>query len=69
MLLTKCLPSQWTFSNKQGTNKGGGNKIKHEMASVKQQAFALRISGVHSLLERGVNLFDDRYYQELGITW
>ena len=25
------------------------------MASVKQQAFTLRIAGVHSLLERGVN--------------
>ena len=29
--------------------------MKYEMASVKQQAFTLRIAGVHSLLERGVN--------------
>ena len=29
--------------------------MKYEMVSVKQQAFTLRIAGVHSLLERGVN--------------
>ena len=55
MLLAKRLPSQQTFSNKQGTNKGGFNRMKYEMASVKQQAFTLRIPGVHSLLERGAN--------------
>ena len=27
------------------------------MANVKQQALTLRIAGVHSLLERGVNYF------------
>ena len=29
--------------------------MKYEMASVKQQAFTLRIAGVHSLLDKGVN--------------
>ena len=29
--------------------------MKYEMASFKQQAFTLRIAGVHSLLDRGVN--------------
>ena len=29
--------------------------MKYEMASIKQQAFTLRIAGVHSFLERGVH--------------
>ena len=38
--------------------------MKHEMASVKQQAFIFRIPGVHGLLER-CKLFDDRYLNTL----
>ena len=55
MLSAKRLPSQQNFSNKQDTNKGRDNRMKFEMASIKQQAFTLRIAGVHSLLERGVH--------------
>ena len=55
MLSAKRLPSQQNFSNKQGTNIGRDNRMKYEMASVKQQAFTLRIAGMHSSLERGVH--------------
>ena len=58
MLSAKHLSSQYTFSNKQSTNK----ETKYEMASVKQQTFTLRTAGVHSLLDRGVN------YLLTGIT-
>ena len=54
MLSAKCLPSQWAFSNRQGTNKGGDNGTKYEMARVKQQVFIFRITRVHSSLERRV---------------
>ena len=54
MLSVKRLPSQWRFSDKQGTNKGRDNKAKCEMAKVKQQAFSFRIARVHSSLERRV---------------
>ena len=48
MLSAKHLPSQKTFSNRQGTNKGWDNGTKYEMARVKLQAFIFRIARVHS---------------------
>ena len=60
-LATKRLPSQWTFLNRQGINKGWNNRTNDEMAvwgskcevaSVKQQPF--RIARMHSPLERSV---------------
>ena len=53
---TERLPSQQTFSNRQGTDKGWDNRTKCEMARVKQQAFISRIAGLHSSLERSVIL-------------
>ena len=53
----KRLPSQQTFSNRHGANKGLDNRTKYEMASVKQQAFIFRTVGKHSSL-RIANLRD-----------
>ena len=53
MLSAKRLPSQQTFSDRQGRNKD--NRSNYEMTGIKQQTFILRIAGVHSSLERRVS--------------